>query len=663
MNKKVLILLIFCVVLISGNWIDNEYAIDHFSNTTSEGLFIDATQGGILEPGSVISNTWLKNWVLMAIIVILISFAFVALAYIISKTFNITILKAWADVELSQIIVSGIMLALIIVGLGVLDSISELLIIDIFENLGIECVEGQQKAICIANLYLDDTFDTTNKAAKNLMSETLTIGRRAALKEGWALQTLPYMSFSESPDANLRLIVERNSILIDYYGNILASLKAQKYFLNAIGFSIGPIFIVLGLIFRSFFLTRKMGGLLMAIGIGVIVVLPLTYVFAMFTLSIQIYGDEMLSPLNDNCPAECLQQYPLGFNSSDGSLIYSPSIFSPYLPTGSSFYDFEPSEEIWEDISLNHDIVLCDSVCNGCPIGCRELPLTASLCFCDEEACNDCPKECKVIRERTDCSESDSTYYCPTTLCPNECKMNLTPTLNNCWSSSCGDCPADCRFDYADGTDRTTTHPHCPSECDSCMCNVIIPSPYQIDCNLACGDIYWERTTEGLLSDPSSGCPEGCLGYLPETTDGNGCESCADCDAGCRFIDSELRDPDCDFSCCYDCPTECMIDTLPLSPCQGCWECSPDCTTLPQIRTDCASVCGEIKGFYDVRPKELINKIEGAEGETNAKALGILLFPAYILPLLSIILTIAFIRGFSQFLGGDYEIPGLAKLI
>lgn len=663
MKKKILFMMILGLLFINANWIDDEYASDHFSNTTSEGLFINATEGGVLSPGSVITNTWLKNWVLMAAIVIFISLGFVALAFIISKSFNITILKAWADIELSQIIVSGIMLALIIVGLGLLDSVSELLISDISDTSGISCTTGQQKSICLANKYLDDTFETANDAARNMMSETLEIGRRAALKEGWALQTLPYMSYSESPDAHLKLIVERNSILMDYYGNVLSSLKAQKYFLNAIGFSVGPIFIVLGLIFRSFFLTRKMGGLLMAIGIGLIVVLPLTYVFSMYTLSIQIYGDEMLSPLDDDCPAECLIQYPIGYNSSDGSTLNSPGSFLPYLPEGETFYDFEPSHEIWANISRDHGLVLCDSVCEGCSLGCRELPLSSSLCFCNETACNNCPVECKVIRRRTDCYESNSTNYCPITLCPDVCKMDLNPSLNNCWTPECEDCSADCRFDYADGTDRSETHPHCSANCDLCGCNVILPSPYQIDCDFACGDLYWERTNLGSLSDPVSGCPEGCLAYLPTTETGSGCEDCSDCDPKCRFINPDLRDPNCNFNGCEDCPTNCMVDMLPITPCQGCWDCTPDCTTLPPIRTDCATVCGELKGFYDLRPSELINKIQGAQGETNTKALGILLFPAYILPLLSIILTIAFIRGFSQFLGGDYEIPGLAKLI
>jgi len=471
------------------------------------------------------------------------------------------------------------------------------------------------------------------------------------------------MAYSDSPDSALKLTIERNTILMDYYGNVLASLKAQQYFLNAVGFTVGPLFIVLGLIFRSFFLTRKMGGLLLAIGIGLIVVLPLTYVFAMYTLKIEIYGDEMLSPLDDTCPPECLEQYPVAFNLSNGSLYYSPEIFSDYLPEGSTFYDFNTTHEIWANISRDYDLVLCDHECQGCALGCRELPLTASLCFCNESECNDCPEECKVIRNRTDCYESNSTYYCPESLCPAICKMDLTPTLSNCWSPACDDCSADCRFDYADGTPRTDTHPHCSASCELCTCNVIIPSPYQIDCDFACGDIYWERTTEGSLSTPGSGCPESCLGYLPDTSPGSGCEECSDCDAECRFIDPDLRDPDCDFTGCEDCPADCMVNELPLSPCQGCWECSPDCTTYPPIRTDCADVCGEIKGFYDVRPEQMINSLQGAEGETNTKTLGLLLFPAFVLPLLSIILTIAFIVGFSKYLGGDYEIPGLAKLI
>ena len=662
--KKEIIILIFCMFLVNGyDWVEESYATDLYEDTTAEGLFLNATQGGVLEPGSVITNTWLLNWEILALIVVFISLAIVALTLIIAKTLNISILKAWADVELSQIIVSGIILVIIVVGLGLLDIGSELLVESVSENVAVSCPDGQQKAICLANLYLDDTFDTANGAAKNLMKETLEIGRRASLKQGKALQTLPYMASSGSTDAGLKLMVERNSILMDYYGNTLASLKAQKYFLNAIGFTIGPLFIVFGLIFRSFFLTRKLGGLLIAIGIGVIVVLPLTYVFAMLTLSIQVYGDQMLDPVGGDCPEECLKQYPIGFNASapsDNSTI-NPSEFSPYLPNGTTFYDYLPNDTIWDEISTNYSLVLCDSVCEGCSLGCRELPLTASLCSCNESACNDCPEECKVKRLRTDCYESNSTYHCPTSLCADECKMNLTPALENCWTSECEDCSADCRFNYADGTDRTETHPHCNPACDGCGCNVILPSPHEIDCD-SCGDIYWERTNLGSLST-SGTCPAGCLGYLPNTTAGSGCEACSDCDYGCRFIDPDLRDPDCNFTGCEDCPTDCMINELPISLCQGCFECYYDCTTLPAIRTDCAEACGEIKGYYNLRPKDLLNKIEGADGETNTKALGVLLFPAFVLPLLSIILTIAFIRGFSQYLGGDYEIPGLGKLI
>ena len=87
MKKKILFMMILGLLFINANWIDDEYASDHFSNTTSEGLFINATEGGVLSPGSVITNTWLKNWVLMAAIVIFISLGFVALAFIISKSF------------------------------------------------------------------------------------------------------------------------------------------------------------------------------------------------------------------------------------------------------------------------------------------------------------------------------------------------------------------------------------------------------------------------------------------------------------------------------------------------------------------------------------------------------------------------------------------------
>lgn len=58
----------------------------------------------------------------------------------------------------------------------------------------------------------------------------------------------------------------------------ISSFIAQEFFLGMIQTSLFPVLLALGVILRSFFFTRRLGGLLMAIAIGLYTVYPLMYI-------------------------------------------------------------------------------------------------------------------------------------------------------------------------------------------------------------------------------------------------------------------------------------------------------------------------------------------------------------------------------------------------
>jgi len=68
-------------------------------------------------------------------------------------------------------------------------------------------------------------------------------------------------------------------------------------------------------------------------------------------------------------------------------------------------------------------------------------------------------------------------------------------------------------------------------------------------------------------------------------------------------------------------------------------------------------------GVSKTTPASFITKLGGAEGGGEEKNVGVLMLPAVILPLFNIVIIISFVRILSPVLGGEVEIPGLAKLI
>ncbi len=578
---------------------------------------------------------WFSNWRLIAIIVIFITLACVLIAYMVGKSFNLPQLKAWADVEMGQIFASIILLIALIAIIGFIDVFATNLTNSFLEG----SVDGDlpEDSLELSKYYVESLSNLTDKNLKTIFNSNIEIAREASEREGKTCQSIfcLYFGWYGSPNSGKSILVEKNSMLIEYLTTIQFSLKAQYWFLETIGIAIGPLFLIIGIVLRSFFITRKIGGLFLSLGIGILVALPLLYLFMWWTLTIQTYGTEILSP-NIDCPDECLLPAPYAYNVLTNEA-YSVNELYDWNRNLERLIELRETEEIsitpeaWAELmELNSSIIGCDDICgscevsntqemcelktdclwdmslgdcnlnidhcrnldedacvdgcdwrlenvwkcvptcgdytdqstcestddicrwdpgkcvgtkNSCDIACRELPLFPSMCNCDEEACEECPDACKVIRERTDCEDE-----CPVELCPDECKINYTNAIEeDC--TTCIGCPTHCRYEYADGTqlydecnqDACDTYGECAGcecnieECYDCECKIVLPDPGRINCESVCED-----------------CPEYC-----------------------RVVNTTLRE--CDTTECNACPNYCKIDfSLSSSDCGPVWTGSPE---------------------------------------------------------------------------------------
>ena len=90
------------------------------------------------------------------------------------------------------------------------------------------------------------------------------------------------------------LNMDKYSIIFEYYQNLLASMEAQRFFVQQISFNMAPVVLAIGIVLRSFFFSRKLGGLLMSIAIGVMFFFPGMYIFDWLTLNMTVNGDKPL---------------------------------------------------------------------------------------------------------------------------------------------------------------------------------------------------------------------------------------------------------------------------------------------------------------------------------------------------------------------------------
>jgi hypothetical protein len=247
-----------------------------------------------------------KDWQVYTVAVMLLMAGLVALAYAIANSFSLPDLRAWADVELGEIFASALLLMFIIGIISFIDVSAAGILGPSFPS---SC---EKPGFCPANIasdYLDSYLKAANSAYRTTMVNSIDTANDAFAGSTVGIQDLIYgyltYRFRDNPEKMIQ--VEMYDQVLQNLSAVLASLGMQKFMLKFMTFSVAPVAIFLGIVLRSFFLTRKMGGLLLAFGLGFLVVYPLTYALAWYTLDAAIYGAQKgPSGTLNPCPKVCL---------------------------------------------------------------------------------------------------------------------------------------------------------------------------------------------------------------------------------------------------------------------------------------------------------------------------------------------------------------------
>lgn len=550
-----------------------------------------------------------RDWRIISVGLVMVTIVLIAIGYAVGHAFDLSDVKGWAATELVQAFATAIIIVVLIGTVAFLDTMLETIVDN--SGLGFHCADAptQNCGITVSQKYIDGLIDVAVGQARNDLSESakaaVSAGRRFGITYTELIEPVPLLqaAVSGSLQAGNIIHVERYNTVIEHLGNIGAALTAQRFFVTQISFKIAPILLALGIVGRSFFLTRRVGGLLMAIGIGVLYVFPLMYVLNWITLSVTLYGDSAITPPEGGaCPASCLATPPQFYTyHPDFGLVKLQTIPAAYMALGVTG-EVPPELELQAIMLKNGEIPAisyggktvfsCEYAATTegvyCPKPCRELPYPP-IATCRNEsvayACDSMPIECKVTRTALP-QEIDPEQA---VRCPEKCKV-VPPLAGNC-GKKCVQSPDYCRFAKQSGR----------------------------------GGFEWrsECWVAKLNCHVSMTAAESCVYVLPSQKD----------------IDS---------GACSECVFVKKQYTMNPVTYPNCMElCSPSPTGAPKVSA----------------AEFTRQTFSGMFGREEVKAVATLIVPAYVLPLLNVVVTLMFIRTLSPIFGGDIEIPGISKII
>ncbi len=238
-----------------------------------------------------IETLW-AEWSVLAAAALLLATGFASLVYMLGHFLSNEKMIAFGKLEIVEVVYSAI---LIVVVLGILAMATEAagaVIMAVYpSNLGsVYCspdydhyfndFEGNFPChLRVARIYLDRLYAEGKLFNYELLSIHMwyslfqNIGLSSDFHEhtSGSVQFTPLGSVFSIPSSIY-------SYMFEFGMKAMVIIRFQQFFLNFINYSIYPVFVVLGLILRIFPFSRRLGGLLMAIGISLFFIFPMFYV-------------------------------------------------------------------------------------------------------------------------------------------------------------------------------------------------------------------------------------------------------------------------------------------------------------------------------------------------------------------------------------------------
>ncbi|MCP4647531.1 MAG: hypothetical protein GY852_07330 [bacterium] len=274
------------------------------------------------------------EWRIFSILFVMITVVIIAMMYPLSSALKMPSLKAWADVELGEAISSVLIVVFIIAVLVFVELVTQGIVMGLPD---LNCqVADRFCPVTIANQYVQEYLDKSLAIYDDIFESAIKKGKLATMSFvlGTNYLVLLYLSLSLKLFPHFMIEVTTAGQEMQFLMGMRDALVFQQFILNHVSGTLAPMALMIGIIFRSFFMTRKLGGLLMAFGIGFLLVFPLSYALAMYTVQTTLYGTTTTGGdvANEFCTASCRQLPPNAYKTSGGLETYQRSDITGLFP-------------------------------------------------------------------------------------------------------------------------------------------------------------------------------------------------------------------------------------------------------------------------------------------------------------------------------------------
>ncbi len=226
----------------------------------------------------IFSNIW-SGWVAIAIMMLMLAVLFVGLAYMVSFVIGDEALRTWSKMELVQVFLSALVitaaLAGVAIGTMVMEQVSRVdpqaeLICQLYERLW-PC------HVALGINYLDILFMSAEDNAKQLITFNSYLMPVATLNFNFSTMVGLRGMRTTAPFMGLTMMGESLASVFDMLVKTMIAIRFQQFILDMIVHYLFPALLVMGLLLRILFFTRKLGGLLIALALSLYFVLPTMY--------------------------------------------------------------------------------------------------------------------------------------------------------------------------------------------------------------------------------------------------------------------------------------------------------------------------------------------------------------------------------------------------
>ncbi len=219
--------------------------------------------------------SWKEIWIVMVVF----SVAVISITYMVSQATGNDPLKAWARNELVQVFFSVLAVMAALGGIAVgTQALTQLAQID--PQASTICPLYQTVWPCHVALginYLDIMFMTGVDNAKHLITFNSYLMPVATMSFNFGQMAGLRAMKMTTPFSGLTMLGENIATVFDLLVKTLMAIRFQQFILDFTVQYLFPVTLVMGLMLRTLFFTRKLGGLLIAIALSLYFVFPTMY--------------------------------------------------------------------------------------------------------------------------------------------------------------------------------------------------------------------------------------------------------------------------------------------------------------------------------------------------------------------------------------------------